>query len=115
MLVDLRVGSLTEPLTGRSWDRPAVVREFHRRRVHYGGLGLAPSDRVFLHHGNTIEFFVDLLAIWSLGGCAVPIDSRLTALLVRPVSDELLKTDWALGGIRLLDLGNWDLRMIVSA
>src|SRR5206468_3410567 len=40
--------------------------------------GLIRSDRVFLHHGNTLEFFVDLLAIWELGGCAVPVDARLT-------------------------------------
>ena len=36
------------------------------------------SDGVFFHHGNTLEFFVDLLAVWCLGGCVVPIDSRLT-------------------------------------
>jgi acyl-CoA synthetase (AMP-forming)/AMP-acid ligase II len=29
---------------------------------------------VFLHYGNRPEFFADLLAIWRLGACAVPID-----------------------------------------
>jgi acyl-CoA synthetase (AMP-forming)/AMP-acid ligase II len=37
-----------------------------------------PHDRIFLHHGNTLEFFVDLLATWHLGACAVPVDGRLT-------------------------------------
>ncbi len=45
------------------------------------------GQRVFLHYGNNLEFFVDLLAIWHLGGCAVPVDARLTpfevATLVR--------------------------------
>jgi acyl-CoA synthetase (AMP-forming)/AMP-acid ligase II len=39
---------------------------------------LAPADLVFIHYGNTVEFFVDLLAIWSLGGCAIPLDPRLS-------------------------------------
>jgi acyl-CoA synthetase (AMP-forming)/AMP-acid ligase II len=36
------------------------------------------GDRVFIHYGNSLEFFVDLLAVWWLGGCAIPIDARLT-------------------------------------
>lgn len=40
--------------------------------------GMSPGDRVFLHYGNCLEFFADLLAIWWLGGCAVPVDGRLT-------------------------------------
>jgi oxalate---CoA ligase len=40
------------------------------------------SDRVFVHAANTPEFFVDLLAIWRLGGCVIPIDPWLTAFEV---------------------------------
>jgi acyl-CoA synthetase (AMP-forming)/AMP-acid ligase II len=75
---DLRVGDLREPLTGRAWDSRMVRDQCLRRMAHYTDLGLKPFDRVFLHHGNTLEFFADLLAIWRLGGCAIPIDSRLT-------------------------------------
>jgi hypothetical protein len=35
-------------------------------------------------------------------------------VLVRPVRDDMLETDWTLEGRRLLDLSNWDLRMIYS-
>jgi acyl-CoA synthetase (AMP-forming)/AMP-acid ligase II len=86
MFVDLRVGRLIEPLTGRAWDREAITDRFYRSIAHYADLGLARFDRVFLHHGNTIEFFVDLLAIWSLGGCAIPIDSRLTGFEVETLA-----------------------------
>ena len=71
------IGRLVEPLTGRSWGRRdrGTVRS---RIADYHGIGLERGDRVFLHYGNTLEFFVDLLAVWHLGACAVPVDPRLT-------------------------------------
>jgi acyl-CoA synthetase (AMP-forming)/AMP-acid ligase II len=77
---DARVttGRLVEPLTGRSWDPAAVTREVSARRARYERRGLRPGDRVFLHLGNRLEFFAELLAVWRLGGCAVPVDGRLT-------------------------------------
>lgn len=42
------------------------------------------------------------------------IAARVTSVLVRPVRDELLETDWQLAGRRLLDMNNWDLRMLYS-
>src|SRR5262245_4658318 len=77
-ILDAAPGSLTEPMTGRHWDQSAVLDRYLRRAAFYGRLCLEPGDRVFFHYGNTPEFFVDLLAVWNLGGCAVPIDSRLT-------------------------------------
>jgi len=38
----------------------------------------------------------------------------LPTVLVRPIRDEMLKGDWVLADSRLLDLANWDLRMIYS-
>lgn len=78
-------GALTEPLSGRTWDPPTVEREILRRVLHYRALGVGPGDRVFLHNGNTLEFFGDLLAVWHLGACAVPVDSRLTAFEVETI------------------------------
>jgi GNAT superfamily N-acetyltransferase len=48
-----------------------------------------------------------------------PIDEADTArgvpgILIRPVRDEALRADWTIGGRRLLDLANWDLRMLYS-
>jgi len=39
-----------------------------------------------MHYGNNLEFFVDLMAIWSLGGCVIPIDSRLTPFEVETLA-----------------------------
>ena len=79
MFLDLALGPLTEPVTGKHWDRDAVRAHVRRRLGFFGRQGLSAGDRVCLHYGNTAEFFVDLVAIWSLGGCAIPIDARLTA------------------------------------
>ena len=78
MFADLGLGPLSEPLTGRHWDRLAVHARCARRLTFYARRGVARGDRVFLHYGNTPEFFVDLIALWRLGACAVPIDTRLT-------------------------------------
>jgi acyl-CoA synthetase (AMP-forming)/AMP-acid ligase II len=79
MFLDLQPGNLIEPLTGRRWTgAESRVRVDARARV-YAAAGLKRGDRVFLHFGNCNEFFAELLAVWSLGGCAVPIDPRFTS------------------------------------
>jgi acyl-CoA synthetase (AMP-forming)/AMP-acid ligase II len=86
MLFDRRAGPISEPLTGRHWDQKTVLREFARRVTYFRDQGIRPLDRVFVHHGNNLEFFVDLLAIWALGGCVVPIDARLTEFEVETLA-----------------------------
>lgn len=78
MLLTPDVGTLTEPLTGRHWDRPTIRREVRRRIAGYHARGLRSGDRVFLGYGNRLEIFADLLAVWLQGACVVPIDARLT-------------------------------------
>ena len=78
MFFDLQVGNLIEPLTGRRWDPTSIHRRFYEQTGYLEMQGMSDSDVVFMHYGNTLEFFVDLLAIWNLGGCVVPIDSRLS-------------------------------------
>ena len=78
MFLDTTVGNLIEPLSGRVWNPSTVRSEVARRVARYSGLGVRAGERAFLHHGNTLEFFADLLAIWRLGACAVPVDARLT-------------------------------------
>ena len=48
------------------------------RAIVYDSIGFRSGDRVFIHFGNCLEFFVELLAIWRAGACAVPIDPRFT-------------------------------------
>ena len=78
MFLDLHVGNLAEPLSGRVWDQAAITREVGLRVARFQRHGLTRGDRVFLPFGNRLEFFAELLAVWQLGGCAVPIDARLT-------------------------------------
>lgn len=82
MFLDLEPGNLTEPISGRAWDRAAIGREVALRVARFQAHGLQRGDRVLLPFGNRLEFFAELLAIWRLGGCAVPIDARLTAFEV---------------------------------
>ena len=76
-----------EPLTGRSWSPSNILERFASRVAYYTAAGLKRHDRVFLHYGNVLEFFVDLLAIWEMGACAVPVDRRLTAFEVGKLAE----------------------------
>ncbi len=120
MFLDRTVGSLTDPLDGRSWGASVILRLVRSHMARYADLGLVRSDRVFLHHGNTLEFFVDLLAIWELGGCAIPVDGRLTPFEVEVLAraarprfsvwkdepDRELAVSLGALGVRLLSI--WD-------
>jgi len=88
MFVDLQVGDLTEPLTGRSWKSQEAMAQIFQRVELYGNQGIRRSERVFLFNGNNLEFFADLLALWYVGACAVPIDGRLTPFEI----ENLVKT-----------------------
>lgn len=78
MFLNSHVGALIEPLTGRRWDQVTIRRELLCRSAFLAGHGLEPGHRVFLHYGNTLEFFVDLVAVWMLGGTVIPVDQQLT-------------------------------------
>jgi acyl-CoA synthetase (AMP-forming)/AMP-acid ligase II len=56
------------------------------RAAFFAERGLVRGDRVFIHYGNSLEFFVDLLALWWMGGCAIPIDARLTAFEIETLA-----------------------------
>src|SRR5215470_2888039 len=75
-------GHLVEAMTGRCWDPATVTREVSARSARYERRGLQAGDRVCLYLGNRLEFFAELLAVWRLGGCVVPVDGRLTAFEV---------------------------------
>lgn len=77
-MIDMNVGRLVEPVTGRQWDPQQIAKQVAARAARLQRGGLQRGDRVFLHFGNRVEFFAELLAIWRLGGCAIPIDNRLT-------------------------------------
>ena len=78
MIITPCVGKIIEPLSGRSLNSSETLSHVNARASEYQKLGFRRGDRVFLMNGNSIEFFIDLLAIWHLGGCVVPVDGRLT-------------------------------------
>src|SRR5262245_55303345 len=78
MQFDRKPGALSEPLTGRRWEPAETLERVRARAAFYRARGLSASDRVFLHFGNNLEFFAELLALWSLGAAVAPIDPRLT-------------------------------------
>ena len=86
MLVDMQVGTLVDAVSGVRWDPAATGREVARRMRRFARLGLVRGDRVFLHFGNRPEFFAELLAVWRLGACAIPLDARLTAFEIETLA-----------------------------
>jgi acyl-CoA synthetase (AMP-forming)/AMP-acid ligase II len=80
------VGPLTEWARGRSWTAAEVGEQVTTRAAWLGSLGVGAGDRVLLLHSNTAEFLFDLLAVWSRGGCAVPIDGRQTVSQVETLA-----------------------------
>ena len=82
MFLDLTLGTLVEPVAGRRWDCDEIMRQVAARARRYQHQGFRTGDRVFIHFGNRLEFFAELLAVWRLGGCVIPLDSRLTAFEV---------------------------------
>jgi acyl-CoA synthetase (AMP-forming)/AMP-acid ligase II len=86
VLVDARFGRLIDPLAERVWEPGEVLTRCDSRMRRFADLGVERGARVFLHYGNRPEFFADLLAIWRLGACAIPIDGRLTAFEVETLA-----------------------------
>ena len=87
MFVDTEIGALTEPVSGRRWEPSELRARISRRESELRELGLRHGDRAFFHQGNTLEFFADLLAVWTIGGCVVPIDRRLKPNEIEVLAD----------------------------
>jgi hypothetical protein len=90
---------------------------------------IGPSSAVKNHHIAAIDWGTfDNLTIWS---ATLPEEAKLfvqntgfklvdetthycPTVLIKPVHDEMLMADWVFANRQLLDLENWDLRMIYS-
>lgn len=83
MFLEMHVGSIREPVSGRYFSRVACHERILARARALQRQGLVRGDRVFLQYGNTAEFFFDIAAVWLLGGCVVPVDPRLTPFEVQ--------------------------------
>ena len=86
MFLAPRVGPICEPLTGLRWEPETTQAQVDRRVEGYRARGVGRGDRVLIGFGNRLEFFADLLALWRLGACAVPLDNRLTAFEIETLA-----------------------------
>lgn len=72
-------GPLVDPLTGLRLAADEALAQLAGRLQGFLAAGMGAGDRVFIGHGNSSAFLLDLLAVWASGACAVPLDSKITA------------------------------------
>ena len=82
-----KFGAIVEPLNNRMWSSDEIARLSAKRCALFASFGVARNDRVLVHYGNRGEFFADLLAVWNLGACAIPLDPRLTNFEIIKVAE----------------------------
>jgi len=88
-MIGANTGILCDPVSARSWDQSEIQRQVALRVNSYQGLGLARGDRVLFLIGNSLEFFVELIAIWRLGCCVIPCDPTLTQFEIDKIVQRL--------------------------
>lgn len=86
IVLDRPIGALHEPLTGRRLTSAECGRRIRERAALFQRAGMAAQDRVFIHYGNRAEFFIDVVAVWLVGGCVVPLDPRFSAFEVESLA-----------------------------
>jgi len=50
------------------------------RKVWLHEIGVGPGSRAMIVHGNNIDFFADLLALWSVGACVACLNPSVTSI-----------------------------------
>jgi oxalate---CoA ligase len=74
----IRLGSVTDLVSGKTLTGAALCAEALRRAAILAGRGLGPGQAALITHGGTPEFFCDLLAVWQLGAIAACANPGLT-------------------------------------
>jgi acyl-CoA synthetase (AMP-forming)/AMP-acid ligase II len=77
MLTHFRLGSIIEIHTGRRIQSDELKTAIDRRGRELTDAGLRHAQTVVIYQNNSIDFFINLLAVWSVGGCAAPLDGAL--------------------------------------
>jgi len=79
VFLDRGTGRVIDAETGAAHDRAAIQSAIAAGTRLLQQSGLTPGDRALINYGNRPAFFLDLLAIWRCGACAIPLDARATA------------------------------------
>ena len=93
----IRLGSILDLRAGTQWDKETLRYETRLRSALLQNLEIGPGDVVGVFHGNSLEFFADLFAVWQVGATAACLNENLTAPELANVCDflsaKLLLTD----------------------
>jgi len=93
----------------RSLTAAEVLARVWRRTDHLKKVGVLPGDFVMLITGRGHQFWIDLLALWTIGAVAVPIEANPTSARLTAVIAKALPK-WQLGSF--LNLSDSRLRKI---
>jgi len=74
-----RFAGLTDLARDRRRDGAWLAAAAAGRAAVLAGSGAGPGSHVVVTHGNSIEFFADLFAVWTTGACAVCLNPGLTS------------------------------------
>lgn len=69
-----QLGQITQIQTGSTLSAEEIYFKVETRAQSFVKQGLLKNERVLLRFGNSISFFIDLFALWTLDTCAVPLD-----------------------------------------
>jgi acyl-CoA synthetase (AMP-forming)/AMP-acid ligase II len=73
------LGAITELESGETWSGEDLLAEVERRAALLAARGVGPCRRVLIVHGQTADFFADLLATFRVGATAAVLDPSLSA------------------------------------
>lgn len=73
-----RLGSIADLGTGERFDGDRLARLIDSRADAFAGQGVGRGERVAVLHGNSIAFFIDLLAIWRRGAAVACLDPGMS-------------------------------------
>jgi len=72
------IGRLYSLPKDEAWTAAELSTAISIRQEEFQEQGVTHTSRVMIAHGGTPAFFADLLAVWSLGACAVCLNAKLT-------------------------------------
>ncbi|MEM7507216.1 MAG: class I adenylate-forming enzyme family protein [Pseudomonadota bacterium] len=73
-----RLGGLSDVRSGEVLQPEALWSAVSLRALKLSALGLGPGARVLISHGASLDFVIDLLAVWHLGASAACLAPRMT-------------------------------------
>jgi len=74
-----RLGTIVDLIRDQRWSGDELAREANTRAGFLQRFVTSDSNRFVIAHGNSLQFFADLLAVWQAGACAVCVNPQLTA------------------------------------